>query len=126
MTQLSQSLQAFYQTTVELGVAESVTTFTGSDFGRTYKSNGKGSDHGWGNYQFILGGAVKGGDIYGKVPVLEINGPDDTSDGRWIPTIATDEYAATLASWFGVNSGDLATVFPNIGRFARPNLGFMS
>ncbi len=126
LTQLSQSLQAFYQTTVELGVAESVTTFTGSDFGRTYKSNGKGSDHGWGNYQFVLGGTVKGGDIYGKVPVLQINGPDDTSDGRWIPTIATDEYAATLASWFGVNSGDLATVFPNIGRFARPNLGFMS
>ena len=126
LTQLSQSLQAFYQTTVELGVAESVTTFTGSDFGRTYKSNGKGSDHGWGNYQFVLGGAVKGGDIYGKVPVLAINGPDDTSDGRWIPTVSTDEYGATLANWFGVSSGDLATVFPNIGRFARPNLGFMS
>ena len=126
MSQLSQSLHAFYQTTAELGVADSVTTFTGSDFGRTYKSNGKGSDHGWGNYQFVLGGAVKGGDIYGKVPVLQINGPDDSSEGRWIPTISTDEYAATLASWFGVNSGDLATVFPNIGRFARPNLGFMS
>lgn len=126
LTQLSQALQAFYQTTVELGVDASVTTFTGSDFGRTYKSNGKGSDHGWGNHQFVLGGAIKGGDIYGKVPNLTINGPDDTSDGRWIPTIATDEYAATLARWFGVSAGDLPTVFPNLGRFARPNLGFMS
>jgi uncharacterized protein (DUF1501 family) len=124
--QLSQSLHAFYQTTAELGIAESVTTFTASDFGRTYKSNGKGSDHGWGNHHFVMGGAVKGGDIYGKVPVLEINGPDDTSEGRWIPTISTDEYGATLANWFGVPAGDLATVFPNLGRFARANLGFMS
>ena len=69
---------------------------------------------------------MKGGDVYGKIPVLQINGPDDSSDGRWIPTIATDEYAATLASWLGVSAGDLSSVFPNIGRFARPNLGFMS
>ena len=116
-------MDAFYKTTVELGVANNVTTFTASDFGRTYKSNGKGSDHGWGNHHFVLGGAVKGGDIYGKVPVLQINGPDDSSEGRWIPTIATDEYAATLATWIG--AGNLATIFPNIGRFARPNLGFM-
>ena len=126
LRQVSQSLDAFYKTTVELGVANNVTTFTASDFGRTYKSNGKGSDHGWGNHQFVLGGAVKGGDIYGKVPVQQINGPDDSTDGRWIPTIATDEYAATLASWFGAGAGDLATIFPNIGRFGRPNLGFMS
>lgn len=126
LTQLSQALDAFYKTTVELNVADSVTTFTASDFGRTYKSNGKGSDHGWGSYQFVLGGGVKGGDIYGKMPVLTINGPDDTSDGRWIPTIATDEYAATLAQWFGVNASDLPTILPNIGRFARTNLGFMS
>ena len=125
LRQVSQSLDAFYKTTVELGVAENVTSFTASDFGRTYKSNGKGSDHGWGNYQFVLGGAVKGGDVYGKIPVLQINGPDDSGDGRWIPTIATDEYAATLASWLGVSAGDLPTVFPNIGRFARTNLGFM-
>ncbi len=126
LRQVSQSLDAFYKTTVELGVANNVTTFTASDFGRTYKSNGKGSDHGWGNLQFVLGGAVTGGDIYGRVPVQQINGPDDTSEGRWIPTIATDEYAATLALWLGLSIGDLPTVFPNIGRFARPNLGFMS
>jgi len=126
LRQVSQSLDAFYKTTVELGVADNVTSFTASDFGRTYKSNGKGSDHGWGNYQFVLGGAVKGGDVYGKIPVLQINGPDDSGDGRWIPTISTDEYAATLAQWFGVSANDLTTIFPNIGRFARPNLGFLS
>jgi uncharacterized protein (DUF1501 family) len=126
LRQVSPALDAFYKTTVELGVAANVTTFTASDFGRTYKSNGKGSDHGWGNYQFVLGEAVKGGDVYGKIPVLQINGPDDSGDGRWIPTIATDEYAATLASWFGVSGGDMSVVLPNIGRFARPNLGFMS
>lgn len=125
LRQVSQSLAAFYQTTVELGVARQVTTFTASDFGRTYKSNGKGSDHGWGNHHFILGGAVRGGDIYGRMPVQLIDGPDDTRDGRWIPTTATDEYAATLARWFGAAASDLPEILPNIGRFNRIDLGFM-
>ncbi len=125
LRELSQSLDAFYQATVELGVADKVTAFTSSDFGRTYKCNGKGSDHGWGNHHLVVGGAVKGGDIYGRIPVHRIDGPDDTSDGRWIPTIATDEYAATLAQWFGVGAGDLPDVLPNINRFNRTNLGFM-
>lgn len=125
LREVSQALDAFYKTTVELGVADNVTSFTSSDFGRTYKSNGKGSDHGWGNHQFVMGGAVRGGDIYGRVPVLRIEGPDDSSDGRWIPTIATDEYFATLAQWFGVSGSDLAEVLPNLNRFARPNLGFL-
>ena len=123
---VSQALSAFYQASVELGVAANVTTFTSSEFGRTYKTNGKGSDHGWGNHQFVLGGAVKGGDIYGRVPIHQINGPDDTSDGRWIPQIAIDEYASTLALWFGVNAGDLPLILPNINRFNRANLGFMA
>jgi uncharacterized protein (DUF1501 family) len=126
LSQLSQALKSFYDATAELGIANQVTTFTSSDFGRTYKTNGKGSDHGWGGYHFVVGGAVKGGDIYGKVPVLRINGPDDSGDGRWIPTIATEEYGATLAQWFGVLGSDLSSVFPNIGRFSRANLGFMS
>jgi uncharacterized protein (DUF1501 family) len=126
MLDLSQSLNAFYQTTVELGVADKVTTFTASDFGRTYKTNGKGSDHGWGNHQFVLGGAVRGGEIYGKVPVQQIGGPDDTTEGRWIPTIATEEFAATLALWFGVNASDLTDILPNINRFNRTNLGFIA
>lgn len=125
LTELSQSLSAFYYATVELGVASSVTTFTGSDFGRTYVQNGKGTDHGWGNIQFILGGAVKGGDIYGKVPVQQVNGPDDAGRGSWIPTTSVDEYSSTLALWFGVAPGALPSVFPNIGRFAKPNLGFL-
>lgn len=125
LRELSQSLDAFYKATVELGIASQVTTFTSSDFGRTYKSNGKGSDHGWGNHQFVLGGAVQGGDVYGRIPVHQVNGPDDTSDGRWIPTISTDEYSATLAQWFGVSASDLPLILPNIGRFNRTNIGFM-
>ncbi len=125
LAQVSQAVNAFYNATVELGVANQVTTFTASDFGRTYRSNGDGSDHGWGSHAFVVGGAVKGTDIYGRMPDLTVNGPDDTGLGRWIPTTSVDEYAATLASWFGVSPTDLPTVLPNIGRFAKPNLGFM-
>lgn len=123
LTELSQALSAFYAATVELGVANSVTTFTASDFGRTYVSNGGGSDHGWGNHHLVMGGAVKGGDLYGRMPVLAVEGPDDTEEGRWIPTTSVDEYSATLAKWFGIT--DIPSVFPNIGRFARPDLGFL-
>ncbi|MCX6940962.1 MAG: DUF1501 domain-containing protein [Verrucomicrobia bacterium] len=101
-------------------------TFSASDFGRTYRSNGDGSDHGWGSHHFIVGGAVNGTNLYGKMPTLTVNGPDDTGQGRWIPTTSVDEYAATLATWFGVSATDLPTVLPNIGRFAKPNLGFLS
>jgi uncharacterized protein (DUF1501 family) len=126
LNQVSQAVDAFYKATVELGAADQVTLFTSSDFGRTYRSNGDGSDHGWGNHQFILGGAVKGGDIYGRMPTLTVGGPDDTSQGRWIPTTSVDEFAATLATWFGVSSTDLSVVLPNIGRFSRTNLGFLA
>ncbi len=126
LQQVSQAMNAFYQATVELGCADRVTAFTGSDFGRTYSSNGDGSDHGWGSHHLIVGGAVKGGDIYGRMPDLTIGGPDDTSQGRWIPTTSVDEYGATLASWFGVSQANLSLAFPNIGRFAKPNLGFLA
>jgi uncharacterized protein (DUF1501 family) len=125
LAQVSQAMNAFYNATVELGVSNQVTTFTASDFGRTFTSNGDGSDHGWGGHQMILGGAVKGGDIYGKMPSPVVNGNDDTGLGRWIPTPCVDEYGATLATWFGVSATNLSTVFPNIGRFAKPNLGFL-
>jgi uncharacterized protein (DUF1501 family) len=125
LAQVSQAVDAFYRATVELGAADQVTLFSSSDFGRTYRSNGDGSDHGWGNHQFMVGGAVKGGDIYGRMPVLTVGGPDDTTQGRWIPTTSVDEFAATLATWFGVSSTDLSTVLPNIGRFPKPNLGFL-
>lgn len=122
---VSRNVAAFYRATVELGCAQQVTTFTASDFGRTFNTNGRGSDHGWGSNHFIVGGAVNGGDIYGTVPTLTINGPDDTGRGRWIPTTSVDEYNATLATWFGVSATNLRVVLPNIGRFARPNLGFI-
>ncbi|GAB5559184.1 MAG: DUF1501 domain-containing protein [Synoicihabitans sp.] len=122
---VANGMKAFYDATVELGCENNITTFTASDFGRTFNTNGDGSDHGWGSHHMIMGGAVRGGDIYGQVPVLEINGPDDTGRGRWIPTTSVDEYAATLARWFGVSDSDMPVVLPNIGRFAQPDLGFM-
>jgi uncharacterized protein (DUF1501 family) len=122
---LSQSMAAFYNATAEFGVADSVTTFTASDFGRTFATNGEGSDHGWGSHQFIMGGAVRGGDMYGTFPQLVINGPNDTSQGRWIPTTSVDEMSSTMALWFGVAESDLSLILPNIGRFPRPNLGFL-
>jgi uncharacterized protein (DUF1501 family) len=130
--ELSQSLLAFQRAMEQLGLQNNVTAFTASDFGRTFPSNGVGSDHGWGSHHLILGGAgaassgsVNGGKTYGTFPTLTINGPDDTGTGRWIPTTAIDQYFATLATWFGVDNSNLSTVFPNIGRFATPGLGFM-
>ena len=129
--QLSQGLNALSAATVELGVQGQVTTFTASDFSRTFNTNGTnngtaGSDHGWGSHHMIMGGAVNGGDIYGQVPLLELGGPEDTGRGRWIPTTSVDEYAATLAAWFGVSAANLPVALPNIGRFATSNLGFMA
>jgi uncharacterized protein (DUF1501 family) len=126
LTELSQAMNAFYASTVELGVEQSVTTFTASDFGRTLPTNGGGSDHGWGSHQFVMGGAVRGNRLYGTFPTLAVNGPDDTEDGRWIPTTSVDEFSSTLARWFGVADSDMPTVFPNIGRFGHPNLGFLA
>lgn len=125
--QVSQALAAFHAATVELGVEASVTSFTLSDFGRTFQPNsGGGTDHAWGSHQLVLGGAVKGGDFYGAFPTLALGGPDDAAtEGRWIPTTSVDEYAATLARWFGVDAATLPSVFPNLGRFAKPDLGFL-
>jgi uncharacterized protein (DUF1501 family) len=127
LADVSRSLRSFYDATVELGVANQVTSFTVSDFGRTYNTNGRGSDHGWGSHHLIVGGSVRGGDLYGKMPDLTINGPDDTGRGRWIPTTSVDEYSARLALWFGVSPTDLPTVLPNISRFnhTRPEMAFL-
>jgi len=125
LAELSQSLYAFQRGMEQLGLSQNVTAFTASDFGRTFPSNGAGSDHGWGGHHLICGGAVKGGQTYGIFPTLAVDGPDDTDTGRWIPTTAIDQYFATLARWFGVDSSNLSTLFPNVGRFATPNLGFI-
>jgi uncharacterized protein (DUF1501 family) len=122
---VSRAMAAFYNATVELGVASQVTAFTESDFGRDLPANGNGgSDHGWGSHHLIVGGAVNGAKLYGKFPTLVVDGPDDSGGGRWIPTTAVDEYAATFARWFGVSNSEMPTLFPNIGRFAN-NLDFL-
>jgi len=125
LQKVSQSIAAFYAATQELGIAQDVTLFTASDFGRTLTTNGRGTDHGWGGHHMVVGGAVQGGAMYGRMPTLALNGPDDTKRGRWIPSTSVDEYAATLACWFGLPAADLPDVLPNIGRFAAPDLGFM-
>ena len=126
MGQLDFAMDAFYRATVELGVADKVTTFTASDFGRTLQSNGDGSDHGWGSHHFIMGGAVNGGRFYGVAPQISVTSPDQVGQGRLLPTVSVDQYASTLATWFGVSASELPSVSPNIGRFANSNLGFMA
>lgn len=122
LQQLSEGLSAFYDATVELGVADKVTTFTASDFGRTLTSNGDGTDHGWGSHQMIMGGAVAGGDIIGTMPSLQIGSSDDIGEGRVIPTTSMDQYAATLANWYGVPGNNFTDVFPNLVNFSAPTL----
>ncbi len=127
LSALSPSLGAFYAATQEMGVANQVTTFTMSDFARTFQPNSNtGTDHAWGSHHFVIGGAVKGGQMYGTFPTLALNGPDDSgSNGRWVPSTGSVQYASTLAQWFGLPASQLATVFPNIGSFSSNNLGFV-
>ncbi len=124
---VANAIRAFYDTTVALGVADRVTTFTGSDFGRTLQSNDDGSDHGWGGMHFVAGGAVNGRRFYGTPPAIGNNTPDDVGQGRLLPTISVDQYASTLASWFGVSASNMSTVLPNIGNYnpSTWNLGFV-
>ncbi|MFN3432845.1 MAG: DUF1501 domain-containing protein [Sphingomonas sp.] len=124
---VADAMRAFYDTTAALGVADKVTSFTASDFGRTLQSNDDGSDHGWGSHHLVMGGAVRGRRFYGTPPAVGNGTPDDVGQGRLLPTIAVDQYAATLASWFGVGNGDLTTVLPNMGNYNASgwNLGFV-
>jgi uncharacterized protein (DUF1501 family) len=123
---VSACLKAFYDATVELGVAQAVTTFTQSDFGRTLTSNGDGTDHAWGGVQIVVGQSVRGRRLFGRYPSLSLNGPEDVGAGRLIPGVSADQYAATLARWFGIADTDLARVAPNIGNFAERDLGFLA
>jgi uncharacterized protein (DUF1501 family) len=127
LSDVSKSMSSFYQATQELGVANQVTTFSLSEFSRTLEPGSSGgSDHAWGAHQLILGGAVKGNSIYGTFPTLALGGPNDADqNGRWIPTTALDQYAATLATWFGVSAANLPSIFPNLVNFSTGNLGFL-
>ena len=121
---VSEAMKAFYDATVEMGVADQVTSFTQSDFGRTLTSNGDGSDHAWGGVQLVVGDAVLG-DLYGSYPLLQLGGPDDVGNsGRMIPTTSADQYSATLARWFGIDDADLGLVAPSIDNFQQRDLGF--
>jgi uncharacterized protein (DUF1501 family) len=127
MTQLNDAVSAFYDYTVAAGIASNVTTFTMSDFNRTFIGNANvGTDHAYGGHHFVLGGAVKGGRVYGTFPTLAVKGPSDvSSNGAWLPTTSVDQVGATLATWFGVSPGDLGYVFPNLANFSTKNLGFV-
>jgi uncharacterized protein (DUF1501 family) len=125
--QVGGAMKAFYDATVEMGVADKVTTFTETDFGRTLQPSGTGSDHGWGGHHLVMGGAVRGGDIYGTFPIPALGGPDDAnSRGVLIPTTSLDQYGATLAKWFGVSAAAMPQVFPNIGKFPTADVGFLA
>ena len=123
--QLSPAIAAFYNAMQELNMANNVTTFTESDFSRTFQpTTGDGSDHAWGSHHMVVGGAVKGGAVYGKFPTFALGGPDDTDTrGRWIPSTSVDQYGATLCSWFGIPDSALAAVFPNFANFGSKKLG---
>jgi uncharacterized protein (DUF1501 family) len=138
LTQVGQAMKAFYDSTIELNVAADVTTFTLSDFGRTFQPAGTGmaivgSDHAWGNHHLVMGGSVFGGDFYGVkngdgtvFPRLRLSGPDDTDNrGRWIPTASVDQYAATFARWFDVPPAQISAIFPQLGHFSPSHLGFL-
>ncbi|HEU5136800.1 MAG TPA: DUF1501 domain-containing protein [Steroidobacteraceae bacterium] len=125
MTRVNDAMSAFYAATVELGVADKVTTFTASDFGRTLSSNADGSDHGWGSHHFVMGGAVNGRRFYGTAPHVSIQTNDQVGQGRLLPSTSVDEFAATLARWFGCNAGELPGILPNVGNFPNTNLGFV-
>ena len=127
LTAVADAMAAFYNSTIELGVASQVTTFTASDFGRTLSGNNDGSDHGWGSMHFVLGGAVNGKRFYGTAPVVANNGPDDVGQGRLLPTTSVDQYGATLGKWLGLTDSDLLTVLPNLSNYnlSARNLGFL-
>ena len=126
LRQISAAMSAFYNATTEMGIADQVTTFTESDFGRTLQPSGSGSDHGWGSHHLVMGGAVKGGDLYGAFPTLALGGPDDANTrGVLIPTTSVDQYGATMAKWFGVGPAAMPQVFPTIGNFSNADLGFL-
>jgi uncharacterized protein (DUF1501 family) len=135
MARLSHALRYFDDTLGAMGARDRVTTFTASDFGRTFTSNGDGTDHGWGAHHFAMGGAVRGGDLYGTFPVYGVknannnnfdSSPDQLGNGSLLPTTSVDQLGATLGKWFGLSDTQLLDVFPNLANFGTRDLGFMN
>ena len=127
LKQLADAMGAFHSATVELGIADKVTTFTESEFSRTLQPSGAGTDHGWGSHHLVMGGAVKGGNLYGRYPAMALGGPDDSGNrGVWIPSTSLDQYGATFTKWFGLDATAIANVFPNLSKFPVSDLGFLS
>lgn len=122
---LDASIKGFHEALGSIEAQDCVTSFTASDFGRTFDTNGRGSDHGWGGHHMVMGGAVNGQNIYGDFPDVNFGSAHDTGRGRWLPTTSVDQYGATIARWFGIPENELPTVFPNIGNFGTSDLGFM-
>lgn len=124
---VADAMAAFYKATVELGVANQVTSFTASDFGRTLTGNNDGSDHGWGSMHFMLGGAVNGKRYYGTAPLVASNDDDDVGQGRLLPTTSVEQYAATLGGWLGISDSGLLDLLPNLKNFdaSKRKLGFL-
>lgn len=127
LDQVATAMRAFYDATIELGISDKVTAFTASDFGRTLVPNNDGSDHAWGSTHLVMGSAVRGKAFYGRAPSFALGSSDDVGQGRFIPGVSVDQYAATLASWFGVGNGEMASVLPNIVNYdpATWYLGFV-
>jgi uncharacterized protein (DUF1501 family) len=123
--EIATAVAAFHAATVELGVARQATLFTASDFGRTLASNGKGTDHGWGAHQWVVGGAVRGGRVLGRFQDLAIGGADDAGQGVWIPSTSVDQIGGELARWFGADTALVDEVFPHLAHFDRQALGLM-
>jgi uncharacterized protein (DUF1501 family) len=127
LTQLGEALEYFDTAMTTAGLNSQVTTFTASDFGRTLTANSDGTDHGWGSHHIVTGGAVNGQDMYGQYPVIGSNQANDMGAGRLIPTTSVEQYAGTLARWFGLSDGQVKQVFPNFSNFgSSPYLGFLS
>jgi uncharacterized protein (DUF1501 family) len=126
LTELGAAFEYFDGLMVNMGLSNQVTSFTISDFGRTLTCNSDGTDHGWGSHHFVVGGAVHGQDMYGQYPVVGVNQTNDLGAGRLIPTTSVEQYAGTLAKWFGLSDGQVRTIFPNFGNFgSSPYLGFL-
>jgi len=123
--QVADAMAAFHAATVELGIADQVTLFTASDFGRTMTSNGDGSDHGWGGHHFVVGGAVRGRAIYGELPEPRLGHAADVGNGRLLPAVGVDQYAATLGGWLGLSATQLTDVLPGLSGFSTRDLGFL-